>query len=114
MGIIAPQSTSTLFGLTIELGTTPAGFQAGTYTTANVLEASGEYTVISGTSVQSWDYLDKDGGADGGFTLNITSTGAEVVVDGGAAWPTPHGTATFTLSPKGGTATGTVTATATF
>jgi hypothetical protein len=63
--------------------------------------------------VQVWDYLDNDGGVDGGFTLNITSTGAEDIVDGGAAWPAPHGNATFTLSPKSG-ATGTVTATATF
>ncbi len=111
---ITPGSTSPVFGFSAELGSTPAAFQAGTYTPANVLKADGEYTVVSGTNVQAWIFEAADGGAEAGsFTLNLTSTGSEFVTDGGAAWPTAHGTLSLTLEPTGAT-TGVINASATF
>jgi hypothetical protein len=106
-------STSPNFSFSAKFGSDPSAFQAGTYTTANVVEATGGYFVVSGTNAQAWLYEDTDGGVDGGFSLTITTTGTEVMVDGGAAWPAPHGSVTVTLEPSTN-ATGIVTGTATF
>jgi hypothetical protein len=110
---ITPGSTSPVFGFSAELGTTPAAFQAGTYTPANVLKADGEYTVVNGTSVQAWTVQASDGGAQSGtFSLDIASTGTEIVVDGGAVWPA-HGTLSLTLEASGSDA-GVINATTSF
>jgi hypothetical protein len=97
----------------VELGSTPAAFQTGTYTPANVLKATGEYFVLDGSVPSIWLMTDNDGGVDGGFTLTLTSTGAQYVVDGGDAWGAPHGSFSVTLSPGTGAAAP-VTGTATF
>ena len=112
-GLTEPtENTANEFGFSLFLGPDAAAFQPGTYTTANVLEAAGEYVSVVGTSVKALDYSDSDGGADGGFTLVITSVGTEVTIDGGIVWEAPHGTLSVTLSPKtGATLPGTGTAT---
>lgn len=111
-GIVQTVQSSPTFAFSVQFGDTPA-FTAGTYTTANVQKANGEYLVLNGTSASAWTFADDDGGVSGGFTLTISQTGAEITVDAGDAWPTPHGSLTVTLQPSTG-ATGTVTGTATF
>jgi hypothetical protein len=108
-----PTQSSPIFSISVELGTTPAAFQTGTYTSSNVLKAEGEYFVLNGDVPSVWTMSDNDAGLDGGFTLTLTSTGTQYVVDAGDSWVNPHGTVSLTLNPSTGTSTQ-VTGTATF
>jgi hypothetical protein len=87
--------------------------QPGTYTTSNTIDANGTYFSGSGASTALWIYKDDDGGADGGFTLTITSVGTETAVDGGMVWTGPHGSLSVTMTPELNS-TGTIMGTATF
>jgi hypothetical protein len=101
--------------MSVVLGSTASAFQAGSYSAATVTKAGAEFVLYDGgVSVPSiWGMVVSDAGVDGGFTLDLTSTGAEITFDGGVAWPTPHGTVTLTLNPSTGS-TAQVTGTATF
>jgi hypothetical protein len=101
--------------MAVQLGTTEGAFQTGSYSPTNTVKASAEYFVYDGgvSLPATWAMLADDAGVDGGFTLDLTSIGTPIDIDGGVVWSGSHGTVTLTLNPATGT-TGQITGTATF
>ena len=101
------------FTFSAQIGST-ASFAAGTWTYASVSVAGADFVQIP----VAWDMSKGNTSGttpQGDFTLNITQTGPDFMVDGGDLWAAPHGNLTITMPPSAGNTSMTnVTAVVTF
>ena len=107
-------ATDTVFNFASLLSATN-GFVAGaSYTQASVVNAGGE--TLNGTAAWAVIVHNVDGTHDQGtFSLAISDPGTAITANQASVWTDPHGSLNATLpADTGSTATGTVTAHATF
>jgi len=114
--VVAVSSTATgAMVFESELGTS-GNFQPGTYSTSNVVLATGTSANLSTGAVWELQHNNNSNPNPGSFTLTISSTGQQIASGSSDAWEQFHGSLQMSIipSPNGTGATGTITAEATF